>query len=63
MKQICLLEMLLTYNRLFSKFSAEDKNIKLDESWERITVFFNEFKKPDFQIEIKNSKLNEKLNF
>ena len=45
------------------KFSAEDKNIKLDESWERITVFFNELKKPDFQIEIKNSDLNEKLNF
>ena len=44
------------------KFSAEDKNIKLDESWRRITVFFNELKKPDFQIEIKNSKLNEKLD-
>ena len=44
------------------KFSAEDKNIKLDDSWQRITLFFNEFKKPEFQTEIKNANLYEKLD-
>jgi len=44
------------------KFSAEDKNIKLDESWQRITTFFNELKKLEFQTEIKNANLNEKLD-
>lgn len=43
------------------KFSAEDKNIKLDDSWQRITLFFNELKKLEFQTEIKNANLNEKL--
>jgi len=44
------------------KFSSEDKNIKLGDSWQRITVFFNELKKPEFQTEIKNANLNEKLD-
>ena len=44
------------------KFSAEDKNIKLDDSWQRITIFFNELKKPEFQTEIKNANLYEKLD-
>jgi len=44
------------------KFSAEDKNIKLDESWQRITTFFNELKKIEFQTEITNANLNEKLD-
>jgi len=44
------------------KFSSEDKNIKLEDSWERITEFFNELKKLEFQTEIKNANLNEKLD-